>query len=226
MLDDEGVIFHGKDERVVVRFVDTREATVEGDWLIFGPLELELGAKQATKWAKAISTPKSVLEKLGVKSGQTAVLLGEYPHEFEDELRRKGLITTNRPTRSLPELVFLFLTSSKQLTRLPPIADTGVLWMIRGKGKTAPGTAMLVRMDRASLVDVVWEAGYRWGLLGVSAIFAWIDRYVVDGLVNITGFATIEAGSALRRFQTGRIRDYTVAVVVGALLLAAYGGWR
>ena len=156
MLDDEGVIFHGKDERVVVRFVDSREAIVEGDWLIFGPLELELGAKNATKWAKAISTPKSILEKLGVKSGQTAVLLGEYPHEFEDDLRRKGLITTNRPTRALPELVFLFLTSSKQLTRLPPIADTGVLWMIRGKGKTAPVTEAQSRASAlaAGLADI------------------------------------------------------------------------
>ena len=156
VIDEEGVVFHGKDERVVVRFVDTREAVVEGDWLIFGPLELELGAKQATKWAKAIATPKSVLEKLGVKSGQTAVLLGEYPHEFEDDLRKKGLITTNRPTRSLPELVFLFLTSSKQLTRLPPISDTGVLWMIRGKGKTAPITEAQSRAAAlaAGLVDV------------------------------------------------------------------------
>ncbi len=156
MLDDEGVIFHGKDERVVVRFVDSRDAVVEGDWLIFGPLELELGAKQATKWAKAISKPKSVLEKLGLKSGQTAVLLGEYPHEFEDELRKKGLITTNRPTRTLPELVFLFLTSSKQLTRLPPISDTGALWMIRGKGKTAAITEAQSRAAAlaAGLVDV------------------------------------------------------------------------
>jgi len=145
MLDEEGLIFQGKDERLVLRFADSREAVVEGDWLIFGPLELELGAKQAAKWAKEISTPKSVLDKLGVKSGQTAVLLGEYPHEFEDELRRKGLITTNRPTRTLPPLVFLFLTSSKQLTRLPPISDDGVLWLIRGKGKTAPITEAQVR---------------------------------------------------------------------------------
>jgi hypothetical protein len=156
VLDDEGVVFHGQHERVVVRFVDTREATVEGDWLIFGPLELELGAAHATKWAKSIAKPKSVLERLGVKSGQTAVLLGEYPHEFEDELRKKGLITTNRPTRSLPELVFLFLTSSKQLTRLPPISDTGVLWMVRGKGKTAPITEAQSRAAAlaAGLVDV------------------------------------------------------------------------
>jgi hypothetical protein len=157
VLDDEGVVFRGQhEERVVVRFVDSRDAVVEGDWLIFGPLELELGAKHAAKWARQISTPKSVLEKLGVKSGQTAVLLGDYPHEFEDELRKKGLVTTNRPTRALPELVFLFLTSSKQLTRLPPIADTGVLWMIRGKGKTAPITESQSRAAglAAGLVDI------------------------------------------------------------------------
>lgn len=156
LLDEDGVIFRGKEDRIVVRFLDTREASVEGDWLVFGNLELELGAKQATKWAKTISTPKSVIEKLGVKSGQTAVLLGEYPHEFEDDLRKKGLITTNRPTRTLPELVFLFLTSSKQLTRLPPISDTGTLWMIRSKGKTAPITDAQSRASglAAGLVDV------------------------------------------------------------------------
>lgn len=157
LLEEDAVIFRGKDdERVVVRFVDSREAAVEGDWLIYGPLELELGAKQATKWLKAISTPKSVLEKLGVKSGQTAVLLGEYPHEFEDELRKKGVLTTNRPLRTLPELVFLFLTSSKQLTRLPQISDTGALWLIRPKGKTAPITEAQSRAAglAAGLVDM------------------------------------------------------------------------
>ncbi len=156
LLEEDAVIFRGKDDRVVVRFVDTREASVDGDWLIYGPLELELGVKQATKWAKAIATPKSVLEKLGVKSGQTAVLLGDYPSDFEDELRKRGLITTVRAPRTLPELVFLFLTSSKQLTRLPPIADAGVLWLIRPKGKTAPITEAQSRAAglAAGLVDV------------------------------------------------------------------------
>ncbi len=54
----------------------------------------------------------------------------------------------------------------------------------------------------------------------------WVDRYLVDGLMNGLGWGTLEAGTAVRPIQTGRTRDYALAVVVGALVLLVLGAWR
>src|SRR4051812_29129732 len=86
LLETEELLFRGT-QRLAVRFADTRDAKVDGGWLRLGPLELELGAKQAESWAQKIRAPKSVLEKLGVKAGQTAVLVGKFPPPFAAELR-------------------------------------------------------------------------------------------------------------------------------------------
>lgn len=157
LLEPESLVFRGaKHEKVTVRFSDTRDASADGDWLTLGPLELELGATQAAAWAKKISRPKSTLDKLGVKSGQTAVLLGEVTDGFEAQLARQGLNVVHRLPRALPELVFLFVTSTKQLSHLPPIADSGTLWLVREKGKTAPISEQQSRAAglAAGLVDV------------------------------------------------------------------------
>jgi hypothetical protein len=53
-----------------------------------------------------------------------------------------------------------------------------------------------------------------------------VDRYLVDGLMNGLGWGTLEAGQALRPVQTGRTRDYLLAVVVGAVVLLILGAWR
>ncbi|MBK7876222.1 MAG: NADH-quinone oxidoreductase subunit L [Planctomycetes bacterium] len=95
-----------------------------------------------------------------------------------------------------------------------------------GRGKTAPFTSVLEGLDRASAVDRTWAGLYRHVLLGVSAVMGFIDRYVVDGLMNAIGYSTIESGASVRRLQTGRIHDYAMAVVVGALLIVLWGVLR
>ena len=98
--------------------------------------------------------------------------------------------------------------------------------LVFGRGRSLPILATIASIDRASLVNRAWEALYRDVLLRVGGVLGWIDRYVVDGLMNGLGWVTLESGSAVRRFQTGRVRDYALAVVVGAILLALFGVWR
>lgn len=112
------------------------------------------------------------------------------------------------------------------LASLLSLGGLGAALAVFGRGREAPFTSVITQLDRRSVVELGWEALYRQGLLGVAAVFAWVDRYVVDGLVNVTGWAAIESGHALRRLQTGRVRDYALAVALGALVLAAFGGWR
>ena len=78
---------------------------------------------------------------------------------------------------------------------------------------------------RAAAVDRAAQFAYRQVMLGISAAVAWIDRYVVDGLMNASGYACLEAGSRLRRVQTGDVQHYVMAVVVALVALGAWGVW-
>ena len=54
---------------------------------------------------------------------------------------------------------------------------------------------------------------------GIAGFDAWIDRYVVDGVVNATAEATWNAGLELKKLQTGRLRQYVMFIVVGTVAI-------
>ncbi|MBL8861102.1 MAG: NADH-quinone oxidoreductase subunit L [Planctomycetes bacterium] len=95
--------------------------------------------------------------------------------------------------------------------------------LVYGRGREVAFADALRRLDRAGAVDRAWKLLYSSALLWLSGVLGWFDRYVIDGLMNATGFATLEAGSAVRVVQTGRVRDYALAVVAGAILLSLWG---
>ena len=53
----------------------------------------------------------------------------------------------------------------------------------------------------------------------MAGIDAWIDRNLVDGLVNATAAATWNVGLELKKLQTGRLRQYVMFIVVGTVAL-------
>ena len=57
-------------------------------------------------------------------------------------------------------------------------------------------------------------------LANFSAFF--IDAKVIDGTVNGIGAAVRAGGGRLRRVQTGFVRNYALAVAVGAVAALAY----
>jgi NADH-quinone oxidoreductase subunit L len=71
-------------------------------------------------------------------------------------------------------------------------------------------------------LDGVYEGLYRGVLLAVSRAIGWIDRYLVDGVLNVLSAAALRAGDALRRIQTGKPQDYVYGVAVGVLLLLVW----
>jgi len=94
-------------------------------------------------------------------------------------------------------------------------------------------------------VDEIYQATVVRGALALARLCAWIDKYFVDGLVNLAGavgrvFAeldgaidrylvdgavnlvansTLAAGRVLRRVQTGRIQTYLYGALVGAIAI-------
>jgi NADH-quinone oxidoreductase subunit L len=89
--------------------------------------------------------------------------------------------------------------------------------------------AMFGPIRRAALarfwIDDVFEGAYRVALLGFSRVIGWIDRYLVDGVLNALSAWTLTAGDDLRTMQTGRAQDYVYGVAVGVLVLVIWIQW-
>ena len=66
---------------------------------------------------------------------------------------------------------------------------------------------------------------YRWAFLRFSRIIGWVDRYVVDGVLNVLSAWTLDAGDRLRRIQSGQPQDYVYGVALGVLLLLVWFHW-
>jgi NADH-quinone oxidoreductase subunit L len=68
-------------------------------------------------------------------------------------------------------------------------------------------------------VDDVFEAVYRFAYLKISSAVGWIDRYIVDGVVNAFTWATWSGASRLSAIQNGRVQDALYGVAFGLVVL-------
>ena len=75
---------------------------------------------------------------------------------------------------------------------------------------------------RRYFLDAIFAGAYRFLLLGFSQVIGWVDRYVVDGVLNALSAGALRAGDTLRRLQTGRAQDYVYGVALGVLLLLVW----
>ena len=56
-------------------------------------------------------------------------------------------------------------------------------------------------------------------LIGLAWLSYWIDRVIVDGLVNVIGLLPTLLGSILRPLQNGMVQFYAMAMILGLLVL-------
>jgi len=76
-------------------------------------------------------------------------------------------------------------------------------------------------------LDGLYAGLYRGIILGFSRLIGWIDRYVVDGILNALTALTLRAGDGLRHIQSGRAQDYVYGVAFGVLFLFVWAQlWR
>jgi NADH-quinone oxidoreductase subunit L len=78
--------------------------------------------------------------------------------------------------------------------------------------------AKLASANDRGVIDRIID-GLAWGTRQIAGIDAWIDRTLVDGLVNATATATWNAGLELKKLQTGHLRQYVMFIVVGTVAL-------
>ena len=79
--------------------------------------------------------------------------------------------------------------------------------------------------ERRFWLDDLFTWIYRGVILGFSRRIGWIDRYLVDGVVNLLSAWTLKFGDELRGIQSGMPQDYVYAVAIGVLLLVVWSQW-
>ncbi|MBW4615775.1 MAG: NAD(P)H-quinone oxidoreductase subunit F [Desmonostoc vinosum HA7617-LM4] len=77
--------------------------------------------------------------------------------------------------------------------------------------------------------DFYIDRVYRLTVVGavalLSRISAWSDRYLVDGLVNLVGFATILSGQSLKYSISGRSQGYMLTILIVVSVLGFFISW-
>jgi hypothetical protein len=130
-------------------------ARADGDRLTVewphGTMALELGEREAAKWAHEIANPKSLADKLGVKAEQTVLLVGA----FDVDLVGAGTLVEHGPAN----VVFVSVEAVEDLARIGALRDEissdGAIWAIRPKGRADLTEAMVIAAGRdAGLTDI------------------------------------------------------------------------
>jgi NADH-quinone oxidoreductase subunit L len=105
------------------------------------------------------------------------------------------------------------------------LSGLGLAWLVYGSRVLSVPAFLspLAAFIRSGPVDRLYLFGWNRGLLGISAACGFFDRYIVDGFVNLTGWVVLESGRRMRAVQSGKVQDYVFAVVLGFLILAAWG---
>jgi NADH-quinone oxidoreductase subunit L len=106
------------------------------------------------------------------------------------------------------------------------LAGLSIAWMGYQRRSFDPGRVLAAAGPLATLlahryfIDDLFLFAYRRLYLGGSAVIGWLDRYVLDGLVNALAWWTWQLGGRLRSLQSGRAQDALYALAAGVVLLA------
>lgn len=161
LLETAEIIFRGE-PRLRVPFSSIREINamdgelrlkIDGGLVVF-----ELG-ENAEKWCQKIANPKSVLEKLGVKPGESVAVLGTPDVEFMKKLRQQDSPVERDKRSTGTGWIFLFVEAAGALSEIKKVAGTlkasAALWVVYPKGqKSITENDVLAAGRKAGLKDV------------------------------------------------------------------------
>lgn len=70
---------------------------------------------------------------------------------------------------------------------------------------------------------------YRSSIVGsvdiISRFTDWIDRYIIDGLVNLVGVSSLFGGEALKYGNSGQTQSYVLTIAIGLVITAIWMSW-
>jgi NAD(P)H-quinone oxidoreductase subunit 5 len=65
----------------------------------------------------------------------------------------------------------------------------------------------------------IYEVTVVWAVVSSSKLTSWIDRYVIDGAVNLVSLVTIFSGSTLKYNASGQSQFYILTILLGVCFL-------
>ena len=68
-------------------------------------------------------------------------------------------------------------------------------------------------------MEKVYKYTVVWAVVTLSKVMSWIDRYIIDGFVNLVSLAAIFSGNALKYNASGQSQFYVLTIVFGVTFL-------
>lgn len=133
------LLFRGAQRRVFESEALAGVRAEGSDLVLADGSRFALGERAAMSWAEAILNPKGRMDKIGVKAGMRAAVMGVDDPALSAELAGHGAL----PAAELKDLDLLFYgaDSAGELARIegpvPLLAERGALWVVSRKGKAA-----------------------------------------------------------------------------------------
>lgn len=162
LLEGDHLLFRGDGERVKLMFADVTPAEAHDGALLLthagGTLRLVLPDGVAERWLAKIRTPKSLLDKLGVRAGMRVAVLGVDDADFLRQLRERVPDIDGRVAPDT-DLVLLAAESTADLRPLARLRGrlrpAGAIWVVhrKGKGGTLRDVELFAAAREAGLVD-------------------------------------------------------------------------
>ncbi len=161
LLETSEILFRG-DFRLKIAFREMKSVkAVDGELLIefpSGTAAFVLGA-QAEKWAHKILHPKTVIEKLGVKAGQTVLAVDISDRDFLKQLKgHASNLATGKPLNDC-DVIFFRAEGASELAKIrklmPFLKKAGALWIVYPKGlKVITEGHVLAAGRKAGMKDI------------------------------------------------------------------------
>jgi len=133
------LVFKGRERRVYDAQALAGVRAEGVDLVLADGARFTLDEKRALAWVEAILNPKGRMDKIGVKAGMRAAVMGVNDPALSGELAQRGAV----PVTELADLDLLFYAadSAEDLARIdalvPMLNPTGALWIVSRKGKAA-----------------------------------------------------------------------------------------
>lgn len=152
LLETDEIIVRGR-----IPFAAITSAKADGGRLLLrtssGDIELQVGSS-ASKWVEKIKSPKSLIDKLGVKPDAVVSVIGVDDAEFLAALAGRTDAITHGRVHAESTIVFLGVEREKDLARIATVAAKlpakAALWVVHPKGKDGVKDTAVFDVARAA----------------------------------------------------------------------------
>ena len=140
-LESDQLLFRGGGNRLAIALNDLKSARANGGTLVLTvgrkKYEFDIGSL-AQRWADRMSNPRTLVQKLGVKSDSTVAYIGARDAKLLAELESAAETVSKKYTRRDYDLIFVGVEKPSDLELLKgfdaSIKSNGGVWVIFPKG--------------------------------------------------------------------------------------------